>query len=226
MQGLDTALAIGCGIGTIYALDAFITHFDLRTDGFGGHGHAPPILPVPAISPEGKSKPRDVAAQAARARSALLTTLALAAHNAPEGLAVGMASLQDEASTSPSPAGGQPAQHTALVVFAIGLHNIPEGVAVAVALYNSSHRKLQSCLWSTATGLVEPLAAVLAVVALAPYITEMTLDYSLLYVGGVMVTVSVRELLPEAWSLHPRSALSGMAAGAIVMVISLYVFGS
>lgn len=226
MQGLDTALAIGCGIGTIYALDACIMHFDLRTDGFGGHGHAPPILPVPAVSPEGKSKPRDAAAQAARARSALLTTLALAAHNAPEGLAVGMASLQDEASTSPSPAGAQPAQHTALVVFAIGLHNIPEGVAVAVALYNSSHRKLQSCLWSTATGLVEPLAAVLAVVALAPYITEMTLDYSLLYVGGVMVTVSVRELLPEAWSLHPRSALSGMAAGAIVMVISLYVFGS
>ena len=78
---------------------------------------------------------------------------------------------------------------------------------------------------STATGLVEPLAAVLAVVALAPYITEMTLDYSLLYVGGVMVTVSVRELLPEAWSLEPQFALAGMAVGACVMLVSLYVFG-
>ena len=50
-----------------------------------------------------------------------------------------------------------------------------------------SHRKLRSCLWSTATGLVEPLAAVLAVLALAPYITDATLDYSLLYVGGCVI---------------------------------------
>ena len=130
-----------------------------------------------------------------------------------------------------------------------------------------SHRKLRSCLWSTATGLVEPLAAVLAVLALAPYITDATLDYSLLYVGGcvivplssldflminvnlprqardrhttnapknncdrcirrVMVTVSLRELLPEAWSLHPQAALGGMALGAFIMIVSLYVFGS
>ncbi len=224
VQRVDTVFAIGCGIGTIYALDALISYFDLRADDLGGHGHAAPILPVPVSSPGGKSNLRDASMQAARARSALLTTLALAAHNAPEGLAVGMASLQDRVTTSPA-AETQPPQHTALVVFAIGLHNIPEGVAVAVALYNSSHRKLHSCLWSTATGLVEPLAAVLAVVALAPYITEMTLDYSLLYVGGVMVTVSVRELLPEAWSLEPQSALAGMAVGACVMLISLYVFG-
>jgi zinc transporter ZupT len=56
-----------------------------------------------------------------------------------------------------------------------------------------SHRKLRSCLWSTATGLVEPLAAVLAVLALAPYITDATLDYSLLYVGGC-VTVPLSSL--------------------------------
>lgn len=224
MQGLETTFAISFGIGTIYALDALISYFDLHAGGLGGHthGHTPPILPIPAVSPESKTTARDTIARTARARSALLTTLALAAHNAPEGLAVGMASLQDETATSPS---AEAPQHTALVVFAIGLHNIPEGIAVAVALYNSSRRKLHSCLWSTATGLVEPVAAVLAVVALAPYINDKTLDYSLLYVGGVMVTVSVRELLPEAWSLEPRPALAGMAAGASVMVISLYMFG-
>ena len=42
------------------------------------------------------------------------------------------------------------------------LHNVPEGIAVAVALFNASRRKLQSCLLSTATGLVEPLSAVLS----------------------------------------------------------------
>jgi hypothetical protein len=42
----------------------------------------------------------------------------------------------------------------------------------------------------------------------------------------VMVTVSLRELLPEAWSLHPQAALGGMALGACIMIVSLYVFGS
>ena len=155
------------------------------------------------------------AAAAARARSALLTALALAAHNAPEGLAVGMASLQesdnkdaqaaaDAAGTVVGTAAGegggvgsesQPQTNVILVVVAIALHNIPEGVAVAVALFNSSGRRAHSCMMSTMTGLVEPLSAVLAVLVLAPFLTQTTLDCSLMYVGGVMVTVSVRELV-------------------------------
>jgi hypothetical protein len=148
MQGLDTVFAISCGIATIYALDGLISYFDLQADGFGEHGHGhghtsstpTPILPIPSVSPQGKSKPRAEhgAAQAARARSALLTTLALAAHNAPEGLAVGMASLQEstpaavaaDGANTAGAAGPDASQHTALVVFAIGLHNIPEGIAV------------------------------------------------------------------------------------------------
>ena len=48
----------------------------------------------------------------------------------------------------------------------------------------------------------------------------------MLYVGGVMVTVSLRELLPEAWGLQPAAASAGMAVGGGIMLVSLYVFGS
>ena len=79
----------------------------------------------------------------------MLTALALAAHNAPEGLAVGMASMQEaEAKERGEIIGDKESRHTFtfLVVFAIALHNIPEGIAVAVALYNSSHKKMRSFL--------------------------------------------------------------------------------
>ena len=70
------------------------------------------------------------------------------------------------------------------------------------------------------------MSAVLFVLVLSPYITDRSLDYSLLYVGGVMVTVSLRELLPEAWGLQPAAASAGMAVGGGIMLVSLYVFGS
>ena len=77
----------------------------------------------------------------------MLTALALAAHNAPEGLAVGMASMQEaEAKERGEIIGDKESRQEFLVVFAIALHNIPEGIAVAVALYNSSHKKMRSFL--------------------------------------------------------------------------------
>ena len=60
---------------------------------------------------------------------------------------------------------------------------------------------------------------------LSPYLTEDSLNFSLLYVGGVMVTVSLRELMPEALGLEPKAAGLGTVVGGGVMMLSLLVFG-
>ena len=109
-----TTAAIAVGVATIYGLDFFITYFDLQADGFeGGMGEAGPVLPLS----DTKGKADAAAAQTARAKSALLTALALAAHNAPEGLAVGMASMQEaEAKERGEVIGDKESRHTFLVV--------------------------------------------------------------------------------------------------------------
>ena len=84
-------------------------------------------------------------------RGAILTSAALALHNAPEGLAVGINSLQVDVNRK------------LVLVFAISLHNIPEGIAVAAAIYNATGKKAYAGLVALASGLVEPLAAVFSV---------------------------------------------------------------
>lgn len=160
-------------------------------------------------------------------RSALLTTLALAAHNAPEGLAVGISSL------------AQTEHHTLLVVAAISLvgsaclvfsfsicaqHNIPEGLAVAIAVLSATGSRFQAVAISFGTGLVEPIAAVLSVAVLSPFLTEAFLNYSLLFVGGVMLTVS-GQLMPEAFVYSRQYAWAGFAAGFGLMLVTLVTLG-
>jgi zinc transporter ZupT len=69
------------------------------------------------------------------------------------------------------------------------------------------------------------LCAWAQVVALAPFLTAATLDYALLFVGGVMGCVSVRELGPEAWALDRQAALYGMVGGGMLMLLSVAVIG-
>jgi ZIP family zinc transporter len=61
---------------------------------------------------------------------------------------------------------------TALMAGAICLHNVPEGMAVAAAVYGATGNKVRAVLISAATGLVEPLSALLSVLLLAPVLTQ------------------------------------------------------
>ena len=125
LQPLPLA-AIAAGVATIYALDSLIDRLGLQPEFLGhGHGHAHEHIPsigAPPLSPphlKAEVARERARAKAASARSALLTTLALAAHNAPEGLAVGMASLQGDAEPAAGEEAGAADRHTALFVFAI-----------------------------------------------------------------------------------------------------------
>ena len=131
-----------------------------------------------------------------------------------------------------------------LIVLAIALHNIPEGIAVATALYQATPRKHFSFILATMTGMVEPLSAIIAVLALdagsggsrsdddnvgeasgnferVRYVSQM----SLAVVAGVMVQVSLSELIPEARNASSDIATKGIIIGAAIVTFGLYLLG-
>lgn len=145
-------------------------------------------------------------------RMGTLTALAIAIHNFPEGLATFIAALQDPTIAIP-------------IVFAIALHNIPEGVAVAVPIFHATDSKKKAFIYSLLSGLAEPLGAVVGWVLLSPFMNEATYGIIFGLVAGIMVFISIDELLPaaEEFGEHHLS-IYGMVGGMALMAMSLLLF--
>jgi len=145
-------------------------------------------------------------------RTGLLTALAIAIHNFPEGLATFVSALQEPSLAIP-------------IVVAIAIHNIPEGIAVSVPIYYATGDKKKAFLYSFASGLSEPIGAIIGYLILMPFMNDMV--YGLLFAGvaGIMVFISLDELLPSAkeYGEHHLS-IYGLVAGMAVMAVSLLLF--
>ena len=115
----------------------------------------------------------------------ILSMLALILHNLPEGVATFMSSYKDMGLGIK-------------LAIAITLHNIPEGITIAVPIYYATKSKKEA-IWKTfLSGLTEPLGAILAYLFLSNFITDMFISFVLLFVAGIMVTLSIQKLFPEA----------------------------
>jgi ZIP family zinc transporter len=138
----------------------------------------------------------------------------LAAHNAPEGLIVGITSSVPSQSV-----------RAGIVTMAVALHNIPEGIAVAITMMNATHRPKLAAGIATATGLVEPLAAAIGIFLVQDALSFFWLDMVLALVAGIMITVSLNELIPQAWQESPQRCAYGLFAGAALMLLILHLLG-
>ena len=144
-------------------------------------------------------------------RGALVTGLALLAHNLPEGALTLFAGVAD-------PAAGL------RLSLAVGLHNLPEGMAVAAPLYYATKSRAKAASAAFASGLAEPVGAVLAFGLLGPLLTPGFLNGMLAGVAGVMCWAAAFELLPMAYRLGPGSrAAAGFAAGVLTMLLGISV---
>lgn len=148
-------------------------------------------------------------------RSVLLV-LAITLHNIPEGLAVGVAFGALAADGSGATLGGAIA-----LALGIGLQNFPEGAAVAIPLRREGFTRWKAFVYGQASGLVEPVAAVVGAVA----VTSMSaaLPYALAFAAGAMIYVVVEELIPEAQQTRGSDAptLGAMAGFATMMFLDV-----
>jgi ZIP family zinc transporter len=140
------------------------------------------------------------------ARRSWLVVSAIALHNVPEGLAVGASHAGDAAG------GGT-------LALAIGLQNVPEGLIVAASLLAIGRTPQAAVMYATATGLVEPVAALFG--GLAAGLAPLMLPASMAFAAGAMLWVTAVELIPAArregdGRRPPVSLLAGFAGMALL----------
>ncbi|MBQ4280213.1 MAG: zinc transporter ZupT [Rikenellaceae bacterium] len=143
------------------------------------------------------------------ARMGLMTALAVTIHNFPEGIATFVAATE------------APSIGIAIAV-AIAIHNIPEGIAVFVPIYFATGNKRKAFWYSFLSGISEPVGAVAGYLILMPFMTPEVMGCVFAAVAGIMVYISLDELLPAAqeYGEHHLS-IYGLVTGMVVMAASL-----
>ena len=144
-------------------------------------------------------------------KTGLFVALGIGIHNFPEGMAAFAGALED------------PALGIAIAV-AIAVHNIPEGLAVSAPVYAATGSRGKAFWWSFLSGVAEPVGAGLAALVLMPFLNETVLGLVLAAVAGIMVFISLDELVPVARSFgEEHLAIVGVVVGMVVMALSLWM---
>lgn len=162
-----------------------------------------------AISAGGGEKPgKDLQ------KMGIMTAVAIGIHNFPEGLATFVAALAD---TSLGVA----------IAVAIAIHNVPEGLCVALPIYYSTGSRWRATLWAFLSGVSEPIGGLIGWIVFANSDLH-PLAYGVMFslVAGMMVFISLHELLPTALSYDPKNQFVtyAMVGGMVIMALSLLLF--
>ena len=146
-------------------------------------------------------------------RMGLLTALAIAIHNFPEGIATFATALEDRTLGI-------------AIAAAVAIHNIPEGIAVSIPVFYATGDRMKAFRLSLLSGLAEPVGALRAWLVLMPFMSATLMGCILAGVAGIMVFISVDELLPAAREYgEAHTAIYGVVAGMAVMAASLLIVG-
>ena len=139
--------------------------------------------------------------------------LAVTIHNIPEGMAAGVVFagwLSGKASIS----------ITSALALSIGIaiQNFPEGGVVSAPLLAKGMSKGKTFLYGFLSGVVEPIAAIITIVATALVVP--VLPYLLAFAAGAMIYVVVEELIPEmSQGQHSNSGTISFSLGFVIMMI-------
>ena len=137
--------------------------------------------------------------------------LAVTLHNVPEGLAVGVV-------IASAMTGNMNEQAMLALAIGMAIQNFPEGAIVSMPLKEEGLSKGRAFLYGFISGVVEPIAALLAL--LLTYFVTTILPVVLAFAAGVMIYVVVEELIPEAnEGEHSNLATIGLAVGFVLMMI-------
>lgn len=134
--------------------------------------------------PEGGTRHSDSTPAAAPLPRALLLAVAIAIHNFPEGLSVGVGAGSGDLALSGT------------LMAAMALQNVPEGLVVAVGLRASGYSRWAAVGLASATGLVELVGGCVGGASLA--VSTGLLPWALAFAAGAMLYVISDEIIPES----------------------------
>lgn len=192
--------AFFAGMGLIAAIDQLVPAYE--------NPHELHSIEEMALGKEALPKNRAHDFEALR-RTGLFAAIAIAIHNFPEGLATFSAALLD------------PSLGIAIAV-AIALHNIPEGIAISIPIFYATGSRKKAFMYAFLSGLAEPAGALVGYLILMPFFSPTTFGILFASVAGIMVYISLDQLLPAAqeYGEHHWSMI-GLVAGMALMALSL-----
>lgn len=194
---LPIVIGFWLGFGFLLLLDKIIPHLHVNED-----------------KPEGlKSK----------FKKTTMTGLAVALHNFPEGMAVGILIASANASES---------NITLFMALAlaigIAIQNLPEGAIISVPLYSNGMKKGKAFLLGVLSGLAEPVGALLTILVgtILMNFLSFLLPLMLAFAAGAMLYVVVEELIPEMTKgEHSHIGVISFGIGFTIMMILDVILG-
>lgn len=156
---------------------------------------------------------------ASKLQKSTMMILAVALHNLPEGMAVGvvLAGLN-------SGVGDISITMALALAIGIAIQNFPEGAIISVPLYNGGMKKRKAFLLGSLSGVVEPLGAILTMILASLFIP--VLPYLLCFAAGAMLYVVVEELIPEmSEGDHSHIGTILFAVGFLLMFVLDTILG-
>ena len=139
--------------------------------------------------------------------------LAVTLHNIPEGMAVGVVYAGFRSGNAGITSAGALA-----LALGIAIQNFPEGAIVSMPLRAEGMSKGKTFLYGVLSGVVEPIAAAVTIVAAGAVVP--TMPYLLAFAAGAMMYVVVEELIPEmSEGKHSNWGTIAFALGFVLMMI-------
>ncbi len=124
----------------------------------------------------------------------ILSMITLFLHNIPEGIATFISTLTNQTLGIK-------------LTMAIMAHNIPEGICISVPIYYATKKRGKAFFYTFIAGIAEPIGGILMYVLFKNYITLKVLNLVLYFIGCLMMTISIKELLPEILSYKNKTWL-------------------
>lgn len=142
----------------------------------------------------------------------LMATLAITAHNLPEGMATFFSTLN-------SPTIGISS------AIAIAIHNVPEGLSIAIPVFYATGSKKKAVLATFISAIAEPIGAFLGYIVLAPFIGSAVYGFVFGIIAGAMVYLALDELLPASKRYAKgHETVYGIISGMAIIALSLVMF--
>ena len=163
------------------------------------------MLGLDYFTPHQKASAALCGPQCQRLSGVWLFVFAIALHNLPEGMAIGISFTHGDLQI------GLP------LTIAIAIQDIPEGFAVALALRSAGLSSTKAFLIGAATGVLEPLGAILGFTMSSSVVLAYPLSMGL--AAGAMIFVVCHEVIPETHrNNHQAAATTGLMIGFAVMM--------
>lgn len=141
----------------------------------------------------------------------IISMLAIIIHNIPEGMATFMATSNN-------------IKLGIKLSIAISLHNIPEGISIAIPIYYSTKSKIKAVFYTFVAGLSELLGAIITYLFLKNLINEYTLGILFSIIAGIMIHISLFELLKTSYKYNNKKYTNlFFLIGIIIVIISKIV---